>query len=102
MVNHIGPVRLGKRGEVSKIEEELDELRDFVSRKVNPFLVLVECADIIESVGQFSRRRHCCPLVVVYLLCVVRAAWKPLRDLWLNRHGNRKEEYFLHGKQTQE
>ena len=83
-------IRLGVRGETSKIREELDELEDTES----PVHAILELSDILDATGQYARKKLRCPLFVIVALCYVRTVYKPIRNFILDRWGQSKESHF--------
>ena len=94
VMRHSEDITLGIRGEISKIDEEVAELKDVQNISGGFWASIIECADIVESVGQFSWKKYCVPLPFVFLLVVVRWPYKRLRNLILDLLGRPKESFF--------
>jgi len=95
---HSGHIPLGVRGEISKIEEELAELKDVQTAEHSAVISIIECADIIESVGQFSLKKFYIPLTVIFIFAVIRRPYKILRNIVLDICGKPKESFFHRDK----
>lgn len=78
MFEHTKIIPSGVAGEISKIDEELEELKDANSQG-HYLHSIIECADIINSTGQFSFNKYGIPLILVILLCYIRKPYKILR-----------------------
>lgn len=83
MYRHINVIKFGQKGEISKIDEELDELKDAYQHSTQ-FHSIIESADIIESVGQFTWKQYDCPLIFVVIFCYIRKPYKILRNVILD------------------
>ena len=76
---HISPIKMGVKGELSYIQEELDELTD--AHKQNCKLwEIIEGADVILALDKFLWRKHHIPLILVILLAYIRFIYKPIRN----------------------
>lgn len=71
---------IGKRGELSKIDEEVQELKEAVAEN-NKILSIIECADVIESACQFARKQYLVPALILIALYGIRCFYKPVRNL---------------------
>ena len=88
---HKKQIKLGVEGELSKIQEEFNELADAHSQD-KAFFSIVECADLVTTVGMFSWHKYRVPLLVVVLFAYLRKPYKAIRNPILRRmYGNRKE-----------
>ena len=54
---HLTPITKGELGEISKIEEELSELRDAVQQGVR-IMELVELSDLLGAIEAYMDRHH--------------------------------------------
>lgn len=80
-------IRKGVRGELSKCQEELEELRD-ADNQHNRWHVAVEAADLINSTYTFVWRKYRIPFFVVILVALMTSLYKPtLRWLRSTRFG---------------
>jgi len=79
MFKHYSKITRGKRGEISKINEELEELSDAYSNS-SKIHQIIECSDIIESVGQLTRKQYKIPLCIMLFLVYLRSPYKIVRN----------------------
>jgi hypothetical protein len=54
---HLAPITKGVIGEVSKIEEELAELKDAIKQK-SKVMALVELSDLLGAIDLYLRKHH--------------------------------------------
>ena len=93
MYSHKNVIVHGKSGELSKIQEELDELRD--SYENSTFVhTLIESADVIDATAKFLWAQYKFPLIIVFLLYLVRKPYKKVRNLILDFLGVPKSSFF--------
>lgn len=77
---HTVEIPVGTKGEISKITEELCELEDAHNNIGSRTLTVIEAADIIEAVGQFSWNKTRVPLFAIILIAYFRRVFKPVRN----------------------
>lgn len=53
---HIAEIKRGKYGELSKIQEELDEAVD-AEKQVNPLMVLLELSDMMLAIEGYLKKQ---------------------------------------------
>ena len=79
MWKHRAEIKRGVRGEISKIQEELDELRD-----VHPHSrvwAIIEAADIIGATVSYTSQHHRIPSLFVIMLMYARVPYKICKRL---------------------
>ena len=95
MYRHKNKIVTGEAGELSKIDEELSELKDVEQNHPKPYIMrIIECSDIIESVGSYTFRKNKIPLFLVVLICYLRKLYKPIRNVVLDIYGKPKSSFF--------
>lgn len=94
---HRTPIKLGVEGELSKIQEEFDELTDAYNQN-KKFFTAVECADLISSVGMFSSKKIGVPLLLIIIFAYIRKPYKWIRNPILHKiYGKRKKVFGSQG-----
>lgn len=95
LCQHHNRIPLGVKGELSKIQEELAELQDVQQHGNGHFHGTLECADLLESIGQFAWRYYRIPFVCLIGIYLLRAVFKPIRNKVLDFFGHPKESFFV-------
>lgn len=83
----------GKAGTITKVSEEYEELMDAHSQE-KPLFCIIESADIINALGQFTFWQYRVPLIFVVLLCYLRKPYKWTRRLLLGPKEVTNEPYY--------
>ena len=73
---HKAVIRRYERGTLNKCKEELHELQDADSQS-NPWHVMVEAADLINSTYTFVWKKYRIPAFVVIFISLMTAIYKP-------------------------
>lgn len=81
---HTIDIPIGKSGEFSKVTEEYMELMDAYSQGKKYFTV-VEAADLVTVLGEFTRKKFKVPLILVVLFAYLRIPYKWIRNPFLRR-----------------
>jgi hypothetical protein len=88
---HKKRIKLGVEGELSKIQEEFHELSDAHGQQKG-FFSIVECADLVTTVGMFSWKQYRVPFLLVVLFAYLRKPYKAIRNPILKRlYGKRSK-----------
>lgn len=97
---HKNRIPLGVDGEFSKIREEYLELEDAHEQK-KAYFTIIECADLITSVGSFSWRQYKIPFFLIIVLAYIRKPYKWIRNPFLRlKYKTRKSDFqYIGGKQ---
>lgn len=95
MYNHKVKINLGKKGDISYIQEELDELSDAHIQNVKQWQ-LIESADVIIAIGKFSQKHLKLPLLLVIILAYIRMVYKPIRNKILDLMKVQKSKLLGH------
>lgn len=71
--------QFGIKGELSKIDEELTELKEAHENKCYG-LSIIESSDVIESVSQFAWKQYKIPAFALFVLYYLRIPYKFIRN----------------------
>jgi len=81
---HVDKIPLGKSGEFSKVKEEYLELQD-AYKQDKKFFCVVESADLITVIGEFTWKQYKVPLLFIILFAYLRKPYKWIRNPFLRR-----------------
>lgn len=90
MWKHKDQIPVGKKGEISYIEEELFELKDAYRQNISNTWIAIELSDLVISVGKFSNSKLKTPLILIIILGYIRIPYKIIRNHVLDRIGVKK------------
>lgn len=79
-------IRPGTYGEISYIEEELDELKD-TTNQGRALWSMIEASDLIGAVGKLTWRSYATPLWMIVILYYCRVPYKLVRNTWRRAKG---------------